>query len=149
MRTAIVLLSIIIVFAACQKAAVISLKHNNQKKIIALQPLDTFDRQQLLSIQNELHDFFNIPVVIFDPIVIEPSIRTPYHDIFVADSILPLLTKQANDSVVVVIVMTHKEIFRLKQENMHLKNTDSSMYFFDNVVGYAFLSENSFNVLLR
>ena len=110
----------------CRKHAVISLTHNNNPKMIALQPLENYDTGKLSAISKEVSAFLNIRVVILDPISIpkrfySPNENYPGSDGYFADSLLPFLSKFVNDTIVKVVGITRTNIYTLRKQELDKK----------------------------
>ncbi len=115
MKTAILILPIIFFLTGCRKDSVISLKKKNQDKIIAVQPLGEYDEQQLALLGNEIRTFFNISVLILKPIDIPETFRNKNEEKYFADSVVDFLSKYANDTIVEIVGLTHKDIYTLRE----------------------------------
>lgn len=111
---------------SCQKASIFSLRNTNKDKVIALQPLGEYNVDQLELIRNRLKNFFNIRVIILPPLNIPLSFSGGHKDKYCADSLLWLLSKDKNDSIVEVIGVTHKEIYTFQK--VKAKEGDKSVY---------------------
>lgn len=68
-KTIIYIVTIIsLLLNGCSKHPIISLAPADQKKIIALQPLDDYNGKQLEFIRNEISSYFNRRVIILKPV---------------------------------------------------------------------------------
>jgi archaemetzincin len=96
-------------------------------QIIGLQPLARYDKTQLKYIQQELQQFFKVPVVILNETSIPASfINTTKGERYSADSIIKWLANIAPDSITKVVGITHKDIFTSKWQNGHIKKPEST-----------------------
>ena len=107
-------IAVIFSFSYCTKQSSLFLnKHPEQ--IIALQPLDSFSRQETDSIIQSLHRFFNKTVILLQPIVIPHNYFNGVIQQYNADSILLLLSKMPNDTLVEIAGITHQPLFTIKE----------------------------------
>jgi len=100
--------------SACRRNQLISLKRDNTSKAIAIQPLDKFDHQQLALIGTQISNFFNIRVVILEPVEIPPSLRKNLQENYSADSLVKFLSRFCNDTIVKVVGITHKDLSTIR-----------------------------------
>src|SRR5215203_81117 len=143
MRLIIKIITILFILASCRKLPVLSLKRDNQSKIIALQPLEDYDEEQLLSIQNELSSFFNTRVLILKTVPIPPAFRSPYEDHYSADSLIQFLLRFKNDSICQVVGLTHKNIYTLKNYTVDYNNNDTTFSAYHSIRGLGYISQNA------
>lgn len=143
MRAKFLYLAITLIGVSCRNTAVISLRHNNPKKFIAIQPLDNYDDRQISILENQLSHFFHIAVICLSAKAIEPTLPTDIGKGYLADSLLPILLKETNDTIVQVVGITHNEVYILKPSTFRLNSTDTTMYFYSRLFGYAFQSKKA------
>jgi len=140
----IILFIFLMAMIGCRKEAVLSIKHSNENKTIALQPLNGYSETELSFLQKELSSFFNASVVILPSIPIPSSYRVPgtiegYS--YSADSIIQFLLKNRKGFFNEVIGLTHEELFTIKKST--IPNTSSVFSFFQMVRGLGYISENA------
>jgi archaemetzincin len=112
---------IVLVLHGCIKYKDNFFQEKNKNKIIALQPLDDYDIEQLNSISKEIGSFYNRSVIIMKPVNIPSTFRiAPNVELYSADSILNMFTGLLNDEIIEVVGLTTKNIYSLK------KNTDKT-----------------------
>jgi archaemetzincin len=93
-----------------------------KKRLIGLQPLGQYDREQLQYIRKEVQHFFNTPVVILAERTIPAAfINTSKGERYSADSVIKWLAHTAPDSITKVVGLTHNDIFTTIKENGHVK----------------------------
>lgn len=143
MKSAFACLVIALIQLSCRNASTISFKHNNLKKFIALQPVGNYNRKQLLYLQNELSQFFHIKVLVLSSIAIKPTLHLDLDEGYNADSILPVLLKETNDSIVQIVGITHNEIFILKESISEVNHKADTLHYYHDIFGYSFLSEKA------
>jgi archaemetzincin len=98
-----------------------------KKHRIGLQPLGKYDTAQLRFIQQELQQFFKVPVVILKEISIPQSfLNTTKGERYSADSIIKWMAHAAPDSITKVVAITHKDIFTSKWDNGQIKKPEST-----------------------
>lgn len=143
MKSAFVCLVIALIQLSCRNAPTIYLKHNNHKKSIALQPIGKRDQKQLSLLQTELSRFFHIKVLVLDSIEIEPTLQVGLDKGYNADSVLPVLLKETNDSIVQIVGITNNQTYILKKSIGQVNHKADTLYYYDDVFGYSFLSEKA------
>jgi archaemetzincin len=143
MKIAIVILMITSFLIGCRKDSVISLKKNNQNKIIALQPLGEYDEQQLAVVCNQVSSFFNIRVLILKPVDIPETFYNRHEQKYSADSLVGFLSKFGNETIVQVVGLTHKDIYTLREHKIQLNSKYSVLYEPGSIFGLAYVSENA------
>jgi archaemetzincin len=93
---------------------------------IGLQPIGQYDPIQLQFIQNELHQFYKVPVVILKETAMPAAfMNTTKGERYSADSIIKWLAHTAPDSITKVVGLTHKDIFTTVRENWHIKEPEN------------------------
>ncbi|MEP7374789.1 MAG: matrixin family metalloprotease [Chitinophagaceae bacterium] len=120
----------VLVLPGCIKYKDNFFQEKNKNKIIALQPLDDYDTEQLNSISKEIGSFYNRSVIILKPVNIPLTVHiAPNVELYSADSILNMLANLLNDEIIEVVGLTTKNIYILK------KNTDKTKgkFWSDNV----------------
>lgn len=119
MKSASILTTVIILFLStgCIKHHDSFLLTSNKEKIIALQPLDNYDTEQLHFISTEIGSFYKRKVIILDPITIPSTFRLSKDvELYSADSILNMISGILNNEIMEVVGITHKRIYILKKE---------------------------------
>ena len=87
----------------------------NQKKIIAIQPLDYYDTARLSFIRDELSQFYQRKVIILNPSHVPEAFNLRMGaELYSADSLLDMLSGKLTDEIIEVIGLTHKDIYMLK-----------------------------------
>lgn len=142
MKTIITIASILFL-TGCHKTSFISLKTNNQNKIIALVPLEMHNQAELMAIQRRLSNFFNIHVMILGSLAIPPAFRDTAADSYSADSLAVFLKRFTNDSVVEVVGITHEDIYAFQEYDIQRKNRTGLPGFSKNVFGLGYLPGNA------
>ena len=107
----------------------------NQEKIIAIQPLETYDTTYLNFISKEISNFYKRKVIVLKPIYIPSSFSLAKNtELYSADSILNRLQTLIKGEIIEAIGLTHKEIGILKKTN---KTTDDPLfdYYVESVFG--------------
>jgi archaemetzincin len=99
----------------CNKHAGNFLQDKNRDKIIALQPLDSFDTGQLDFLRNEISSFYNRKVIILKLLAI-PGAFPKTGNMYSADSTINFLYRLTNDTIIEVIGLTHKNIYITAEE---------------------------------
>lgn len=98
-----------------------------KKHRIGLQPLGRYDAAQLQFIQQQLQQFFKVPVVILKETPIPQAfLNTSKGERYSADSIIKWMAHTAPDSITKVVALTHKDIFTSKWDNGHIKEPEST-----------------------
>src|SRR5688572_30356490 len=120
----------------CKKQPIFSLGYDTENQIIAFQPLDDFNMLEIDIVINEISRFYNKRVVILKPINIPTTFLNPAIEKYSADSIILLLSKLQNDTIVEIIGLTNKPIFTIK-EAKHLP------YYDEKIFGMGFQPGNS------
>lgn len=124
MKFTIIISIVLLIFAGCKKDTIISLKKDNGNKLIALQPLNNTNTQQLIYLKNELSGFFHIRVVVLPNIKVPQTFRSPYSNKYSADSLVQFLQALANDSLVEIVGITTEDIYQPRDSNVsNIKNT--------------------------
>jgi archaemetzincin len=117
-------LIIILVIPGCIKQKDNFFQEKNKNKIIALQPLDDYDIEQLSFISKEISNFYNRTVIILKPVNIPSTFRLAQDvELYSADSILNMFSGLLNDGIIEVVGLTHKNIYILKKETNKTTNT--------------------------
>lgn len=127
MKILLAILALTVLQTNCRKHPIISLNHNNGQKIIALQPLDHYDTGQLTTLSKEISIFFNVRVLILNPVEVPQSFYSrnnnyPGRDGYSADSLAQFLYRFSNDSIIKVVGITHANIFILKKRLVQTDN---------------------------
>lgn len=86
-------------------------------KGIAIQPLCFNDAARLAFVQHELSGFYHCPVYILPPLEMPASfINLTKGQRYSADSILPWLSHQKNDSISILMGLTEKDIYTTEKD---------------------------------
>jgi archaemetzincin len=93
----------------------LSLNSNKQKQIIAFQPLGDYNGQEIDSVVKEISRFYNKQVIVLKPIEIPKTFFNRVVNQYSADSILNLLSRLQNDTLIEIVGLTHKPIFTIKE----------------------------------
>ena len=101
---------------SCRKAPLLSLASDKQNQVIAIQPLDDYNVQDIQPVLEALRRFYHKPVIVLEPIAMPGSWCTGADHLYAADSILNYLSNVQNDSIVDVAGLTHKPLFTIKEE---------------------------------
>jgi len=113
---------------ACTPSPFLSLKNNNQKQIIALQPFNDYDELLLTDLAFDIRDFYDKQTIILKPIEIPKHFYDTIIKQYSADSLIMLLSKMRNDTITEIIGFTHSPIFTMKKSN-------SMPYYDENLFG--------------
>ena len=90
--------------------------------MIGLQPIGQYSPTQLQFIQNEVHQFYKVPVVILKEAAMPASfMNMTKGERYCADSIIKWLGHAAPDSITKVVGLTHNDIFTTVREYGHIK----------------------------
>ena len=117
---------IILTIPGCIKYKDNFFQEKNRNKIIALQPLDDYDMEQLGSISKEISSFYQRNVIILEPISIPSTFRlAPAIELYSADSILNMFSGLLTDEIIEVVGLTNKSIYILKK---HANKTTSKLW---------------------
>ena len=132
----------------CGKHSIISLTHNNKQKIIALQPLEDYDTNELTAVSKEVSAFLNTRVVILGAISVPEGFYSankgfPGNDGYFADSLLQFLSKFVNDTIVKVVGITHTNIYTLKRYDVPLDKKAVVLYEPHTIFGQGYIDGNS------
>ena len=112
------LIILTILFSGCKNSADKFSGNQVRKKYIALQPLGEFNKERLNFVRNEIINFYKTPVIILPSIALPRSfINKKKGERYSADSILLLLKRFKNDSIVEVVGLVHKDIYTSKKDN--------------------------------
>lgn len=152
MRFTLTTILLCFILTSCQKDEGLSLQKSNEHKIIAIQPLGSYDKQQLQQIQYQLGEYFHTRVIILDVVDLPQSFKSNSDDRYSADAIIEFLLQLKNDSVVQVVGLTHKEIYTIRDEDINgikginLEHSIRGLGYISNnaciVSDYSFKSEN-------
>ena len=110
--------------------------------MILIQPVNFDSVQNLVSIGNELKNFFHANVIIAKPIRMPNNYQHQndvYDETYSADSLIHLLSKLTNDSVVEVIGITNKNIYVPKEFKFQLNNKENKYLLADNIFGLGYV----------
>jgi len=117
---------------ACTPSPSLFLKSNNQKQIIAIQPFNNnYDELLLTDLAFAINYFYNKKTIILKPIEIPAHFYDTTINQYSADSLIMLLSKLRNDTIVEVVGLTHNPIFTIKEKKGFMSSYD------DNLFGYA------------
>jgi archaemetzincin len=132
------LISVIVAtLCGCSKSrSVLSLNNSKQNQIIAFQPLGEFNGQEIDSVVIKISRFFNKKVIILQPIEIPETFLSPIVGQYSADSIIHLLSRLQNDTIIEIVGLTHYPIFTIK-------NSKAGTYFDQKIFGLGYQPGNS------
>jgi archaemetzincin len=131
-----------ILLYSCNKHYDSFLLTKNKEKIIALQPLGDYDTVQLQFISRDISSFYNRKVIILPPVNIPETFRfSKDADLYLADSILDMLSELLNDEIIEIVGLTHKDIYILKKEKNKTANPLFD-YTVQNIFGLGDMSGN-------
>jgi len=99
---------------SCKRQAILFLNNPVQNQVIALQPLDDYTTPEIDSIIKAISRFYNKRVVLLNSISIPGSFFNPSLKQYSADSLLSLLSRLRNDTIVEIIGLTHRPLFTVK-----------------------------------
>lgn len=137
MKLSIYIFSLLVFFSLyCKKQPIFSLGSHSENQIIAFQPLDDFNMQEIEPVINEISGFYNKPVIVLKPINIPSTFFNSAIEKYSADSIILLLSSLQNDTIVEIIGLTNKPIFTIKDTN-HMP------YYDEKIFGMGFQPGNS------
>jgi len=143
MKIALAILTVIILQTNCRKYPTISLKHSNDNKIIALQPLGGYDTNQLTTVSKEIADFFKTRVLILQPVAIPRSFYFVSNDDYSADSLIQFLSKFINDTIVKIVGVIHTNIYTLNKQKIQMNKEQSIVYEPRNIFGLGYIGGNT------
>jgi archaemetzincin len=134
---------LLILFCVLNMIISLSSCHNTTSKkhihTIGLKPIGNYNPQQLQFIRQQVHDFYNVPVVILDETTMPASfMNTTKGERYSADSILRWLPRITNDSVSYVIGLTHKDIFTTITDNIGRVKEPAYKYAVWGIFGYGY-----------
>ena len=137
MRFSILIFTLLVFFSLnCKKQPIFSLGNHTENQIIAFQPLDDFNTLEIGPVINEISSFYNKRVIILKSIDIPATFLNPAIKKYSADSIILLLSRLQNDSIVEIIGLTNKPIFTIK-------DADHVPYYDEKIFGMGFQPGNS------
>ncbi|MEO6001034.1 MAG: zinc-dependent metalloprotease family protein [Chitinophagaceae bacterium] len=99
--------------------------------------------EQLEVLKSQLNAFFNIRVITLEPLAIPEKFRSSYNEKYSADSLLLLLSKLKNDTIIEVIGITNKEIYTYQKTKF--KQGNKSVYLNERIgiYGLGYLAGSS------
>ena len=112
----------------CRPSPTLSLKNTRQKQIIALQPLDNYDESILYHLSFGIRDFYNKQTIILDPIKIPAHFLDTTINQYSADSLIMLLSRLRNDTIVEVVGVTHHPIFTIKGKEYPVPHYNENIF---------------------
>ena len=115
---------------------VLSLNSDKQNQIISIQPLGEFDEQIIDSVAKELSHFFNKKVLVLKPIEIPKTFFLPILNQYSADSIIQLLSRLQNDTIIEIVGVTHNPVFTIK-------TVTNGAYYNEKIFGLGYQPGNS------
>jgi archaemetzincin len=125
-----------IILSGCKRYSLLSLGDNKRHQIIAFQPFNNYNEENLKNAAASISLFYNKRVIIFKP----QNLPEHYFDTIVhqynADSLLLFLSKLRNESIIEVIGLTHQPIFTLKEHKI-------SPYYDENIFGIGYYPGNA------
>ena len=120
----------------CKKHSILSLTNNSKKQIIAFVPLDNYNALEINSVVNEVSHFYNKKVIILNSVNIPSEFFNHAIRQYSADSLIMLLSKLQNDTIIEIIGLTHKPLFTIKPAK-------PLPYFDENIFGMAYQPGNA------
>lgn len=132
------LIFIFLIFSSinCKKPSIFSLTDHSQDQVIAFQPLDDFNVQEIYWLVNEISGFYNKRVIVLKSINLSATFIDPETKMYSADSIIMLLSGLQNDTIAEVIGLTNKPIFTIKE-------ADRESYFDEKIFGMGYEPGNA------
>jgi archaemetzincin len=132
----------------CRKHSIISLTHSNSQKIIALQPLEDYDTGRLTTVSKEISAFFNIRVLILNPVNVPQSAyssnkKYPGNDGYFADSLVQFLSQFINDTIITIVGITYRNIYTLKKFTVQLDKKISVFHEPYTIFGLGYIGGNT------
>jgi archaemetzincin len=106
-----------LLFYSCRQTPILSLRHENKGKIIALQPFGAFDEQKLKFLSIDLSAFFHAPVICLKEAEIPQALQLNNKEVLYADTILDYLAKNKPDSITIIIGLTHRSLITKADED--------------------------------
>ena len=133
------IIAVLIFFFAsnCKRPSIISLTNSEQKQIIAIQPLNNYAEKEFASIPAVIRSFYNKQVIVLKPIDIPKTFFNKILNGYSADSIIMLLSKLQNKTVVEIVGLTHEAIYTIKEDKYH------TPYYDEDIFGMGYLPGNS------
>ncbi len=138
MKLSLLIFSALVFFSSnCKKHPLLSLNNNGKKQIIAFVPLDNYySTLEISSVINEVSYFYNKKVIILNSVNIPVEFFNPAIQQYSADSLIMLLSKLQNDTIIEIIGLTHKPLFTVKPAK-------PMPYFDENIFGLAYQPGNA------
>jgi archaemetzincin len=121
---------------SCKRQPVLSLNNATQNQVIALQPLDDYTVPEIDTIIKNISRFYNKKVILLKSISIPGNFFNPTLKQYAADSLIALLSKLQNDTIVEIIGLTHKPLFTIK-------NAKPLPYFDEMILGLGYQPGNA------
>ena len=128
--------TLVILLSNCKKSSIFSLSDTKRKQIIAFVPFADYNVLEITSVINEVSHFYNKKVIILNPVDMPGNFFNPVIKQYSADSLIMLLSKLRNDTIIEIIGLTHKPLFTIKQA----KPMD---YFAETIFGMAYQPGNA------
>lgn len=115
-RTSIIIIIVALLLSHCSS-------RHNKTQVIALQPIGHYDTMQLQFVQDQVHRFFQKPVIVLPERSMPPTfLNTSKGERYSADSIIKWLSLTVNDSIKKVVGLTHEDIYTtIADKNGHIK----------------------------
>jgi len=143
MKIAILILLGLNFLISCEKRSFIPFENYKQTKIIALQPFENYNAEQLEFIRNEISTFFQIRVIILNSTTLPDSYQVYNKGQYSADSLILFLSKFTNDTIGEVIGITHKEIYTIGKLDPRLNHFKHDFYTVNTIFGLGYLPGKS------
>lgn len=143
MKYLITITAIFIFILSCDKPPRISLPKNNKNKIIAIQPFDNFNENDLSLLKEEISDIFHARVIILKQKEIPVLPKLFPTESYAADSLLFFLSKMKNDSIAEIIGITHKNIYTSDQPTLRKINANNTYTYSANIIGLGYINGNA------
>lgn len=106
-----------LLFYSCRQPPILSLRHENKGKVIALQPFGVFDEQKLKILSINLRAFFHAPVICLKEVEMPQALELKNKEVLFADTILAYLANNKPDSVTIIIGLTHRRLITKANED--------------------------------
>lgn len=85
-----------------------------KKTVIALQPLDNFDKRKIENIKESLSEFWHRKVIVLPIRTIPARFYTPSIEAYSSDSLLSFLSNIKKSYFINIVGMTHKNLYTVK-----------------------------------
>jgi archaemetzincin len=114
-----ILIFLVFISTGCRHEEILTFANNNQNQIIALQPLDGFNVNNISSVVNEINRFYNKKIIVLKPINIPVTYVDKRVGMYSADSIISDLSKMQKENIAEIIGLTHEPLFTIKYKKQY------------------------------